>query len=68
MCRGIKMTKRIHLNAEEFELPISKHYSKDEDVELVIVLRNLTMARKVKKQILSDQKIVEAILQKQNKE
>lgn len=62
------MTKRIHLNPEEFTLPESIPYQKDEDVELTITLRNLTMARKVMKQILSDQKIVEAILQKQNKE
>lgn len=60
--------KRIHLNPEEFTLPKSIPWQKDEDVELTITLRNLTMARKVMKQILSDQKIVEKILQKRNKE
>ena len=59
---------RIHLNPDEFQLPNSIPWQKDEDVELVIRLRNLTMAKKVVKQILSDQKKVEMILQKENKE
>jgi len=56
---NVRKVNRIHLNESEFELPQSIPWQKDEDVELVIRLRNLTMARKVVKQILSDQKEIE---------
>jgi len=52
--------RRVCLTKENFELPDSIHYSKDEDVILGIRLFNLTLAKKVMKQILDDQKIVEA--------
>ena len=55
------MHKRIKLSETEFELPEPIHYTKDQDVVLGIRLFNLTLARKVKKQILNDQKIVEAL-------
>jgi len=50
---------RIHLNLEEFEIPEPIHYTKDEDVILGIRLRDVTLARKVVKQILADQKTIE---------
>lgn len=49
------MPKRIKLTEENFELPESIHYSKDEDVILGIRLFNLILAKKVIKQILDDQ-------------
>ena len=55
------MTKkgRIHLNKENFDLPYPKASRLDEDVELIINLRNARMARKVMNQILSDQSKIE---------
>lgn len=50
---------RIHLNPEDFEIPEPIHYTKDEDVVLGIRLRDVTLARKVVKQILADQKTIE---------
>lgn len=47
------MTKRIHINEEDFGL---EKFGFHEDVELTIRLRNVTMAEQVKKQILSQQK------------
>lgn len=47
--------KRVELNENNFELPEPIHYSKDKDVILGIRLFNLTLARKVMKQILNDQ-------------
>jgi len=55
------MTERITLTENDFELPDSIHYTKDEDVVLGIRLFNLTLAKKVMKQILSDQKKLEKI-------
>ena len=53
------MSKRVHLNKEDFSLPMAKAWQYDEDVELCITLRNLGLARKVMKQILSDQRKIE---------
>jgi len=47
------MTESIKLTEEDFELPESIHY--DEDVVLGIRLFNLTLAKKVMKQILENQ-------------
>lgn len=49
------MSKPITLTEENFELPESVHYTKDEDVVLGIRLFNLTLAKKVMKQILDNQ-------------
>ncbi len=49
------MTERITLTEETFELPESIPWQKDQDVILGIRLFNLTLARKVMKQILQDQ-------------
>ena len=60
------LATRIHLNKEEFQLPNSIPWQKDEDVELTIRLRNLGMARKVMKQILSDQRKIEKQIKLEN--
>ena len=58
--------KRIHLNGEEFGL---QKFGYNDDVELIIRLRNSTMADQVKKQILSDQEFREKHLnQMENRE
>ncbi len=49
------MTERIKLTENNFELPKQIHYTKDEDVVLGIRLFDLTLAKKVMKQILENQ-------------
>ena len=49
------MNTRIKLTEDNFELPEPIHYTKDEDVILGIRLFNLTLAKKVVKQILENQ-------------
>ena len=52
---------RVHLEEYDFTIPNAKPISADEDVELIITLRDVALAKKVMKQILSDQKKIERL-------